>query len=214
MKFYVTAIGSGKSLNYPHQKKYDGVLALVENTKDFGFKYKGKDDLKQDKIFYSKYDGTNYEYKRWLQIDSWQSTYNIGKQIITELDNIKKQYPSVKFHFEISAGYKRIGSILTLISYIRNSDIYKLTFLSHENVAETFPIIKIDLHPKEREILEGFRKGIEPGWNEKINMNKYVLTYPKDKKYVYKILKKCKEMGILDENNRVTDFGNLYLDYC
>ena len=214
MEFYVSAIGSGNTLNYPHQREYDGVLALAENTREFGFNYKGKEELRQDKIFYSKYDGTEYKYKKWLQIDSWDTTYNIGRKIINEIDNIKKEFPKVKFHFEISAGYKRIGNILTLISYIRSYDICRLSFLNHDNIAEILPIIKIELHKKEKEILEGFRGGIYPQWNGKINMNKYVLTYPRDKKYVYRVLKKCKGMGLLDDNNRITDFGNLYLDFC
>ena len=39
MKFYLTAIGSGNSLNYPHQKKYDGgptraIQEFLNNNQD------------------------------------------------------------------------------------------------------------------------------------------------------------------------------------
>ncbi|MFP4402669.1 MAG: hypothetical protein ACLFPL_05585 [Candidatus Nanoarchaeia archaeon] len=214
MRCYVTAVGSGYSLNFPHQKEYGGVLALAERAKEFGLHYKTQNGVEQDKIFHSKYQGTNYTYLKLLEVNCLDTVYQIGSKIVTEMDLIKKEHPKVTFHFEISAGYKRIGSILTLITYIRSSDIEKLTFLNFNGIQEQLPIIKIDLHSKEREILEGYREAIHPDWNGKINMNPYVLTYPKDKKYVYKVINKCKKMGIVSDNNRLTDFGELYLDYC
>lgn len=210
MRFFITAVGSGNTLNYPHNRKYTGVLAIAEKTKEKGYFYKDKN---QKEIFESKFYITNYKYKELLSIDSSLNVYNLGVLILKEMDLIKQEYPKAKFHIELSAGYKRLGHVLTLISYIRSKDIEKLTFLRHNTKLEYLPIIKIELNPKEKEILNGFKFGTYFGWNGKINTNNYVRTYPKDRKYVYRVLKKCKEIGLLDDENRITDFGELYLEF-
>ncbi len=211
MKFFITAIGSGNTLNYPHNREYGGVLAIAERTKENGFTYKGKN---QKEIFESKFHMTKYKYKEMLISDTNLDVYNLGVLILREMDVIKSKFKDAKFHIELSAGYKRIGHVLTLISYIRSKDIEKLTFLRHNAKLEYLPIIKVELHEKEKEILNGFKNGVYFGWNGKINTNNYVRTYNKDRKYVYRVLKKCKEIGLLDENNRITDFGELYLEFA
>lgn len=224
MKFFITAIGSGNTLNYPHQNGYKGVLALAEKTDRFGLYYVKnydknvdftKNRLSQDKLFYSRFSGTEYKYHKWLKIETKETIYQIGSIIIKEMDEIKNKFPSVKFHIEISAGYKRIGHILTLISYIRSESISKLTFMDHNGQEIILPIIKTNLHKKEMEILRGFNKGTKKAdWNGSINLNEYVLKYPIDKKYIYTVLKKCKSMGLMNEKNKLTDFGNLLIEFC
>ncbi|MEC8339384.1 MAG: hypothetical protein VXZ40_02065 [Nanoarchaeota archaeon] len=210
MLFYITAVGSGNSLNYPHNKNYEGVLAIAERTKERGFTYKNQN---QKELFESKYHLTQYKYKELLVIDTHLDIYNTGVLILNEIDNIKKKYPRAKFHIELSAGYKRMGHVLTLISYIRSQDIEKLTFLRHTANQEYLPIITIELTDREKDILHGFKHGAYFGWNGKINTNSFVRNYQKDRKYVYRILKKCKQKGLLDDQNRITDFGELFLEF-
>jgi hypothetical protein len=66
---------------------------------------------------------------------------------------------------------------------------------------------------KEKEILKKFTMGAFIGWDKKIATNKFVKKYNKNRKYIYRIISDCKKIGLLDDENVITDFGRLYLEF-
>ncbi len=212
MKIFVTAVGSGKTLNFPHNKSYGGVLAIAEKTENFGLNYRnGK--LNQKEIFDEKYLGTKYDFCDLVVVNSGERVLDMGSSIMEKLDSIKKKFSNAKFHLEISAGYKMTGHVLTLISYIR-SDIFKLSFLKHDGEQEILPLIEVKMSDDQKRVFRGYVEKCTPGWNGKIASNEYIRNYSKNRKYPYRVVHDAKLMGLVDEKNRPTDFGRLFVKFC
>lgn len=212
MRIYISAIGSGHTLNYPHQHNFQGVLGFALKTDDRGTVYKDVDQLE---IFKSKFENTKYKYLKRVDTNVNESIFKIGSDIIDEMDFIREKFPTAKFTIEISPGYKRFGSILTLVSYIRNECIESLTFSKYEDSIEILPIIKLELEKRKKEILLNYSKGFDERWIGKINSNKYIREYNGDRKYLYKVIANAKKMGFINpKDNKFTEFGKLYLKYC
>ncbi len=215
MNIFVSAIGSGNTLNFVHNKNYAGIIAISENIEKFGLFYArgGKtENLSQNDVFKTKFAGTDYKIKELLEINGNMSSNEAGSIIMDKLDEIKNSNPKAKFHFEISAGYKKLGHLLTLISYIRK-DIYKLTFLNFDGTLESLPLINIKLTKDQNAIFTGYAGNCKSDWNGKIASNKFIFDYRGNRKFPYRVIKHCKEMGLIDDNNYPTEFGKLYAKY-
>jgi len=214
MLIYITPIGSGKTLTFPIGKKnYDGIIGLAENSEVYGLNYQNTAAISQDKYFQLIYEQTDYSVKKLIIIGSSDTIYETAKKIITEIIEVKKQNPSTKFHIELSPGYKKLPHILMLVSHILFDDVELITYNQGTDL-EIFPKIKINLSAKELEILKKYHLGTQDGdWNGKISKNSYVFTYEGQKNYLYRVINNLKEIGLINDNNRVTDFGKLYIEF-
>jgi len=209
MEIFVSAIGSGHTLCYPHNKGYSGVISIIVKNKDNNFLYSNKD---QNEIYESKIKNVEYKYKKLIEIKESNSFYHNGKIILKEIDKLIEENKKIKFHIEISASYKFIGHILTFIASLRYKNVNKLTFLRNNNELSPIPIIFINLNKKENNIFKEYYYEWLKEKNIKISRNKFVMEYKQNKSYLYRIFNKCKKNGLMDENNQITDFGKLYLE--
>lgn len=215
MLIYITPIGSGKTLTYPIGKdKYNGIIGIAESSEVYGLNYNGGDNISQDKHFQLIYEKTDYLVKKLVIVHGGETIYDISKKIITEMITAIKKNPNVKFHIELSPGYKKLPHILVLISHILFDKIDLITYSTGVDI-EVFPKIDVNLSNKELEILEKYYKAsLLPDWNGKISRNEYVFTYNGQKNYLYRIINNLKKIGLINDRNRVTDFGKLYIEFA
>lgn len=217
MLIYVTAIGRGITLKYPIGKKdYDGIIGIVEESTIFGKKYKTTKniEIEQDIKFKAIYDNTDFKIHDLIIIPPKLNLYDMGKLILDNIIDKIRTYNNIKFHIELSQGYKELPHILMLISQIFPKNINKITFTRYDNSEQRFPISKIKLTKNQLEVLREFQKGMKcTHWNNKIVTNPYIHNSDKHKKYIYKVLKDAKEQGYMSKDNNFTDFGKLILEY-
>ena len=215
MLVYVTAIGSGHSAKVPIGTNiYGGVVGVIEETKQFGKTYKNQ-ELEQDKLFDLLYADTDFELITKCNVLSDENLYLKGKVIIECIDEIIKKYPKAKFHFELSQGYKELAHILSLVARMRYKYIDKVTFLRYDKSMIRFPNSDFSITKDKYAVLDGFYQGTkDTQFNGKIATNKYMHQSPKHRKYIYAVIKWGKEQGIIGENNYITDFGRLALEFC
>jgi len=211
MKVFLTAVGSGNTLNYPHNRNYSGIIGVIALSETYGENYKQEN---QSEIFDLKLGGTDYEILEKVKIEKSMSFYEVGSEVIKKIDELIKKNKSIKFHIETSASYKLIGHSLTFVSSLRRKYVSRLTFLDHNHKFCDLPIIEINLSKAEKEIFENYIKAQEktPA-NNKISKNEFVLAYQGNKTYLYRILNKLKRKGLISDENKITDFGKLYLEF-
>jgi len=214
MKIYITNVGSGKTLNFPiGNKKYDGIIGIVQKSNEFGNKYP-KSDIEQDKLFNLIYENSNFKVKELIYLEANDSILNIGIKIISKLNEIEqKTDEKIKYHIETSQSYKKLGQILIILSQIISEKIDKLTFTRHDGNFDLMPLIGLKLSKNQFEVLKNYYNGSKnSNWNGKISRNSYVLNYDGFRNYLYRIIHELKNMGLINrDNNRVTDFGRLIL---
>lgn len=216
MLVYITAVGSSHSIKVPIQdkKNYSGIVGVIEETQRFGRTYKNQ-EIGQDALFDIIYQDTDFEIKQKCIIKSDYNLYFKGKVILDTLDAIIKTYPKVKFHFELSQGYKELAHLLSLIARMRYKHVSKITFLRYDKSMIKFPNSDFSITKDKYTVLEGFYEGTkDTQFNGKIATNKYMHSSTKHRKYIYATLKWGKEQGLIDDKNYFTDFGRLALEYC
>lgn len=216
MLVYITAIGSGHSAKIPLQdKKYDGVVGIIEQTKQFGKTYKNQ-EVEQDTLFDLLYDEKEkFDVLEKCIISSDDSIYSKSKLILETIDSIVKTHKKVKFHIELSQGYKELAHILSLIARMRYKHIDKVTFLRYDKSIVRFPNSEFSISKDKYIVLKGFHEGTKDSqFNGKIATNKFMYSSTKHRKYIYAVLKWGREQGLIAENNYLTDFGLLALEYC
>ncbi|MFT4243980.1 MAG: hypothetical protein ACMXYB_00815 [Candidatus Woesearchaeota archaeon] len=214
MLIYVTAIGSGYSAKTPiGDKKYEGVVGIIEETKQSGKKYKNQ-AVDQENVFDLLYADTNFTLIEKCVIKSDLSIYHKSKLLLDLFQLIIKKHPKAKFHIELSQGYKELGHILTIIARLMYKHIEKITFLRYDTSIVKFPNSEFAISKEKFDVLKGFYEGTKDShFNGKIATNKYMHSGEKHRKYIYAVLKWCKEQGILDDKNYVTDFGKILIEY-
>lgn len=216
MLVYITAIGSGHSAKVPIQdKKYEGVIGIIEQTKQFGKTYKNQ-EVEQDTLFDLLYDEhQSFKVQEKCIIQSDDSIYHKSKSILETIDSVIKNNSKVKFHIELSQGYKELAHILSLIARMRFKHIEKVTFLRYDKSLVRFPNSEFSISKDKYIVLKGFYDGTkDTQFNGKIATNKFMHSSTKHRKYIYAVLKWGKEQGLIAENNYLTDFGILALEYC
>ena len=216
MLVYITAIGSGHSAKIPLQnnKKYSGVLGIVERTKQFGTTYKNQ-EIEQDTLFDLLYKDAEFDIIQKCIIQSDDNIYHKGKALLDNIDNIVTKYPKAKFHIELSQGYKELAHILSLIGRMRYKFIDSITFLRYDKSLMKFPNSEFSISKDKYVVLQGFYEGTKDSqFNGKIATNKFMYSSTKHRKYIYAVLKWGKEQGLIADNNYFTDFGRLALEYC
>jgi len=213
MLVYITAIGSGNTLSYPIGKNYDGIIALAEKSQTYGLKYHGA-KVDQDEHFHLIYNKANFQIKELIILEEEDSTYTIGHKILTQIFELMKTYPDIQFHIELAAGYKMLAHILNLLSHIISDNVQMISFAKHDQSLEILPCINLGLSPRTLEVLDGYYQGTKNSlWNGKISKNDFVFDYQDHKNYLYRIINDLKRMGLINENNRVTDFGKLFIHF-
>ncbi|MFP4401776.1 MAG: hypothetical protein ACLFPL_00955 [Candidatus Nanoarchaeia archaeon] len=214
MLIYITAIGSGHSAKIPiGMKKYNGIIGIIEETKAMGKRYKSQ-EMDQDKVFDFLYSNSQFEVIEKCIIKADESIYSKIKQLLDTILTIIHKYPNAQFQIELSQGYKELGHILTIVGRLLYKHIHSITFLRYDGSLVKFPNSEFTISKEKFEVLKGFYEGTkDTQFNGRIATNKYMHSGSKHRKYIYAVLKWCKEQGIMDENNYVTDFGRLLLEY-
>ena len=215
---YITPVGSGKTLSHPIENKYDGIIAIAENSENFGLNYKNshkKEKVSQDELFKSVYSSINYKINELIITKTNDSLFNTGSKILDVIYNILKDNPKTKFHIELSPGYKELPHILQLISQFISENVEKITFTKFNKIEQKFPINKIKITKEKIEVLKEFEKGrFSEKWNGKVISNPYLHSKDsKHLKYVYRILKESVRNGYLNDNYALSDFGKLVINY-
>ncbi len=209
MLIYLTNVGSGKTLNFPiGNKKYDGIIGIIQKSKEFGLKYK-KSEIDQDKHFNLIYKNSNFKVKELVYLNADDTIYEIGFKILSKISEIK----NATFHIETSQSYKKLGQILTILSQLIYKKVEKLSFTDSEENMEILPVIGLRLTKNQIEVLKNYYEGSKNiNWKGKISRNEYVFNYKGHRNYLYRIINELKSLGLIDsETNRVTDFGKLYI---
>lgn len=214
MLVYLCPIGSGKVLNHIHgSNEYCGILGIIEKSPQFGLFYQNN-KIDQKEVFDNKFIGSSYKIQETIVVDTNSSLYSISSKILDKMDEIISNDSNVKFHIETSAGYKSIGQILILISSFRSKNISKATFSDINMGQIEFPVNEIKLTNTEKKLLKEYFNNCDSNWNGKIISNNFVRNYKGNKKFLYRVYSKCRKLGLMDEKNKVTDLGKLYVDYC
>ena len=215
MLIYLTAVGSGHSAKIPLQdKKYKGIVGIIEQTQQFGKVYKNQ-EVGQDTVFDVLYAESGFDILQKCIISSDDSLYTKSKTILNTIDTIITQHKTVKFHIELSQGYKELAHILSLIARLRYNYIEKVTFLRYDKSMIRFPNSEFSISKDKYVVLKGFHEGTKDSqFNGKIATNKFMYSSTKHRKYIYAVLKWAKEQGLLGDSNYLTDFGQLALEYC
>ena len=204
MNVCVFSIGTDNTLSIGNND-YEGVIGIegLGITKEE--KYQN-----QKEIFDKCYSLSRHKIRKCITVKS-VDFFDISDKIIKSLDEIIKKYPKVVFDFEISGGYKIIGHALVLIAYLRYEHINDIFFIQFDRKIQRIPLMKVKLTKSEKGILNKISKINNPV--KSLSQTKLMQEYYKQKTYIYRVIRKCKRIGLIDQNNKLTDFGKLYLKY-